>query len=174
MIDGDAYMSRFTGIYLQFDLAMRAVDGFKGSKEAIEKYVGEEMQELRAMLGEVSKPSGFDIGKHWAFSEDGSKNYIESLKAHLPSQLDLVVNRIRQNKLILLVTLLESLLKDVHREVLRHNPGLLKADRLIPLGKLFAGSSASIIEEEIEREVQIMDRKSVKEKADYFDKTAEH
>ena len=170
MIDGKTYWSRFSSINMQFDFAMRALDGFKGSDEAVENYLTDEMHSLRKMLGEVSKDRGVDPSKHWAFSEDGSKKFLDSVKTGLPTRLEEVVNRIRQNKLILMVTLLEAFLKDIHREVLIQNPSLLRADRQIPLGKLVTQPFTQIISEEIEREVQSLDRQSLKQRAEYFDK----
>lgn len=170
MIDGENYLQRLTGINLQFDLALRAVDGFKGSAETIENYLTEELDSMRKFTVEAAKSSGFDPEKHWVFSAEGSKKYLDAVKVSLPGQLDQVVNRLRQNKLILLITLLESFLKDIHREILRKNPSLLKADRQIPLGKLVSQPTNEIIEEEIEREVQGLDRKSVEQRSEYFDK----
>lgn len=132
MIDGENYLSRFTDIHMQFDLAMRAIEGFHGSKEAVERYVSDEIQSLRETIGKSSKEHGLDISNHWAFSEDGSKKYFDSVKEDLPARLEKVVNRLRQNNLILMVTIMESFLKDIHREILRQNPKLLKADRQIP------------------------------------------
>lgn len=170
MIDGDVYLERFTSIYLQFDLALRAISGFQGSDDAVQTYLGEELSQLRSLLKDAPKSSDFDPEKHWAFSSEGSSTYLSSLKETLPTLLEQVVNRLRQNKLILMVTLLESALKDIHREILRCNNTLLKADRQIPLGKLTSQPVEEIIEEEIEREVQSLDRKSLEQRAEYFDK----
>jgi len=169
MIDGENLLKRFTSIHMQFELALRAVEGFKGSKEAVDKYSAQELDELRKLITEAPSKD-FDPSKHWAFSPDGADRYLKGLKEHLESQLADVVNRLRQNRLILLVTFAETFLKDVHREVLRQNPKLLKADRQVPLGKLVATSAEDIVNEEIEREVQSLDRKTLKEREAYFDK----
>jgi len=169
MIDGDSIFKRFISIHMHFDLALRAVEGFKGSKEAIDKYTAYELGELREVITEAPSKD-FDPSKHWVFSADGADRYLKSLRDHLESQWDDVVNRLRQNKLILLVTLAEIFLRDIHREVLQQNPTLLKADRQVPLGKLVAGSAEEIINDEIEREVQSLDRKSLQEREAYFDK----
>lgn len=169
MIDGQDYIYRLTDIHMQFDLAMRAIEGFHGSNEAVQKYVSNEIQSLREILGNSSKERGLDISDHWAFSEDGSKKYVDSIKENLSTRLDKIVNRLRQNNLILMVTIMESFLKEIHREILRQNPKILKADRQIPLGKLLSQTSQEIIDEEIEREVHSLDRKSVKQRAEYFD-----
>ena len=47
-------------------------------------------------------------------------------------------------------------------------PSLLKADRQIPLGRLVSKGRDDVVHEEIEREVQALDRESSKKKAEYF------
>ena len=59
-------------------------------------------------------------------------------------------------------------MKDIHREILASYPALLKDDRQVPLGKLVAKGIDDILREEVDREVQILDRKSTAEKAEYF------
>src|SRR5262249_48935876 len=54
--------------------------------------------------------------------------------------------------------------------VLRQNPSLLNPDREIKLGKLVALKEQKVIEDEIEYAVQVLDRKSVKERAKAFEK----
>jgi hypothetical protein len=168
MIDGRDYLDRFVGINLEFELALRALDGFKGSEDAIRKYANEELASLQTIIG-GAQIAGFSPEKHWAFSPEGSGKFLDSVRAGLPSMLEQVVNRLRQNKLVLRVTHLESALKDVHREVLRSNPQLLRSDRQIPLGKLVSQPIQDILDEEIEREVQSMDRKTLEQRAEYFD-----
>jgi hypothetical protein len=77
--------------------------------------------------------------------------------------------RLDQNYLILTVALFETLMKDIHRAILRQTPTLLRGDRLIHLGAIVAKGTEAIIEEEIEREVLAIDRKSVQERVRYFD-----
>lgn len=170
MIDGQSYFDRLAGINAQFDLTLRAINGFKGSNEAVSEYLADDLASLRGFLTEGAKETGFDPAGHWAFSDDGSAKYLDGVKASLPVQLETVLNRIRQNHLILLVTCLEAALKDIHRAVLKKDPRLLKADRQIPLGKLTSQPLSEIVDEEIEREVQSLDRKSVRDRAEYFDK----
>lgn len=66
------------------------------------------------------------------------------------------------------MTIFESLMKDIHRAILEDQPTLLREDRQVPLGKLLAKGQDEVLREEIEREVQMLDRKSVEDKADYF------
>ena len=66
------------------------------------------------------------------------------------------------------MAIFEGFLKDLHREILKIRPDLLREERTIPLGKLVSQGADSVIAEEIEREVQTLDRQSVEKKADYF------
>ena len=131
---------------MQFDLAMRAVEGFLNSDEAVDRYLTDELRSMQAFTEEAAKSSGFDPKQHWAFSEEGSSKYLQGTKENLPKRLDEVRNRIRQNKLVLVVTAFESFMKDIHREVFRQNPTLLKPDRQIPLGKVVSTSKEEIVE----------------------------
>lgn len=170
MIDGASYLDRLAGINAQFDLTLRAIDGFKSSDEAVSKYLADGMDSLRGLLTKGAKSADFDHTKHWAFSDEGAAKYFDVVKAALPAKLETVVNRVRQNNLILMVTCLEAALKDIHRAVLKKDPRLLKADRQVPLGKLTSQPLDQILDEEIEREVQSLDRKTIKDRAEHFDK----
>jgi hypothetical protein len=108
------------------------------------------------------------LKEHWAFTAEGTQKYFDSRKERIPEDLGKVENRINQNELIMRVTLLEGFLKEIHREVLRQKPALLRSDRQIPLGRLVALGPEKILEEEVEREVQSVDRKSIGDRAKYF------
>jgi hypothetical protein len=97
MIDGDDYINRIVSINLQFDLAMRAVDGFLNSDDAVGRYLTDELKSLHAFTENAAKSSGFDPKQHWAFSEEGSSKYLQGTKETLPKRLNEVRNRIRQN-----------------------------------------------------------------------------
>lgn len=73
-----------------------------------------------------------------------------------------------QNQLIMQVTLFESFMKDIHREILSRNPKLLNPKRQVPIARIFATGLDAVLEEEVEREVISLDRKSIKDRCDYF------
>jgi hypothetical protein len=170
MIDGQDYLSRLTAINMQSDLALRAINGFLDSNEAVEAYLKEELETTRQFTIDAAKSVDFDPKEHWAFSEEGSEKYLSGVKEALPKQLDEVINRIRQNKLLLLVAVFETFMRDIHRGIIRADPTILKADRQIPLGKIIAKPIEELLEDEIEREVQILDRQSIEKKYEYFNK----
>ncbi len=60
MIDGQSYFDRLAGINAQFDLTLRAINGFKGSNEAVSEYLADDLASLRGFLTEGAKETGFD------------------------------------------------------------------------------------------------------------------
>ena len=82
-----------------------------------------------------------------------------------------VLHRLRQNEYVLQVALFETFIRELHRATLRADPSLLRPDRKIDLGKLIARGRDVVVEEEIEREVQGLDRKSSTDKCRYFRET---
>lgn len=170
MIDGQDYIDRITAINMQTSLALKAIQGFLNSQDAVDTYLKEELETTRKFTEEAAKSAKFDLSKHWVFSDEGSEKYLNGIKETLPTQIEGVINRINQNKLLLLVTVFESFMKDIHREILRINPKALKADRQVPLGKIVSTPIEEILEEEIEREVQSLDRKTIEQRCEYFDK----
>ncbi len=168
MIDGKAYFERLAAVKMQFDLARRALDGFLTSKDAVDKYCEEELNDLRDLISKAQQSKGIDIKQHGIFTADGASSYIESIKAHTNDRIDDVKNRISQNELILMIALFEKQMKDVHREILKHNPSLLSPDRQVPLGRIIELSYQQVIEEEIEREVSKWDRLNIRKRCEYF------
>ena len=169
MIDIDDFLKRITTIAMQFDLAFEAIAGFRGSEEALRVYANKELDDLRKMIGEAAKKSDIDLNQHWVFTEAGAEKYITGLKEEIDPRLEEVGNRLRQNKIVMLMAVFEATMKDIHREVLRAKPSLLRPDRGIPLGRLIATSKEEILDEEIEREVHALDRKNIEDRAKYFD-----
>jgi len=96
--------------------------------------------------------------------------YVESLKGGFPDDKKDLENRLVQNEIILLVAVFEDQMKSIHREMLRQNPKLLSPDRDIKLGRLAEVGETAIIEEEIERAVNSLDRQNVADKAKAFEK----
>jgi len=82
--------------------------------------------------------------------------------------VELALNRVNQNEFIMLVALFEIQMKDIHREILLQDQKLLSPDRQVPLGRLISGGFDAVLELEIEREVQSLDRKNFEERASYF------
>jgi hypothetical protein len=168
IITWDAYFDRIVGLRVQFDMARKALEGFEQSKDALERYATEDLGHLRELIHEGAKEAGKDPHSTWVHDEDAVAKYLDAAKEGAVRSLVNVRARLRQYEYILRVTIFESFMKDTHRAILTAAPSLLKPDRQVPLGKLVSKGLEDIVGEEIEREVQILDRKSTKEKAEYF------
>lgn len=168
MITWDNYWKRFVDVFIQFDLAKKAISGFRDTPEVIRKFAEKELEGLRNQMQEHFKKKGQDPKDSWLYDETKVEKYLEGTIDTIPSRLADIENRMNQNHLILQVTLFETFMKDIHREILRQDPKLLKPDRKIPLGRVISAGLNSIIDEEIEREVHSLDRKSIEERCEYF------
>ena len=169
MIDANQYLARMVSVIEQFKLARRMVDSFASSKDTLGGFAVEEAAELRAVFARVADSSASPevVQRRTALME----SYEDFALMRIPNRINDVANRLNQNELILLVALLEVQIKDIHREMLTQEPGLLKTDRTVPIGKLVSLGAQAIVAEEIEREVQSQDRRSTETKAEYFVKT---
>lgn len=168
MISWEDYNKRSVDIFIQFDLAKKAISGFRDTPEALKTFAEMELENLRKSMQDYFEKKGENPQKSWMYDQTKVVTYIEGTIESIHSRLEEVENRLKQNHLILLVTLFESFMKDIHKEVLTQNPKLLNPDRKIPLGRAVSEGLDKIIEEEISREVHSLDRKSIEERCQYF------
>jgi hypothetical protein len=168
MLSWGNYWRRSVDIFTQFDLAKKALAGFRDTPEALNKFAEKELENLRNELQGHFEKKGKDPQESWLYNETKVQDYLDDTIKIIPSRLDDVVNRINQNHLIMQVTIFETFMKDIHKEVLRQNPALLNPDRKVSLGRAVSKGLEKIIEEEIAREVHGLDRKSIDERCDYF------
>lgn len=161
MIRLEDYLRRLESIQTQYDYAREAIVGFIMSKDpnASKPKTLEQMIPLSSLADDIDEE----------FIERMDK-YVESLKGGFPDDKKDLENCLAQNELILLVAVFEDQMKSIHREMLRRNPTLLNPEREISLGRLAALGEQVILEEEIERAVQLLDRQDVKTRAKAFDK----
>ena len=168
MVNGDEYLQRITSVFSQFQLARRAIDGFLKSDEAVVRFLHEELEKLGQRLVQGAEKHNVALEGDSSFASDRFRMDLSIARAELPKRLEEVEQRLRQNEVILLIALFENEMKEIHREMLRQNPQLLKPDRQVSLGKLVSQGTKNVIESEIDRDVQSLDRKSVEERAHYF------
>ncbi len=168
MIDWSPYFQRIVSISSQFDVARKSINAFKETPEAVAKFIENSVKDLKDAIGDALKKREDTKDSPWVMSEEGMNNFVLEQQQLVGSRLDEVDNRLRQNELILLVSVLESFMKDIHREILRQNPKYLRHDRKIDLGKIVSVGAEDIIREEIEREVHALDRKNLEERVVYF------
>src|SRR5713101_1860523 len=168
MITWESYLDRIVILQVQFETARKALSMFGNHNEMLEQYAANELDEFRKMIHEGAKQFGLDPQSTWAYHEDATAKYLDSTKKAAISTLTDAGKRLQQYEYILRVTVFESFLKEVHRTILKAVPSLLKHDRQIDLGRLVSKSKDVVVHEEIEREVQTLDRESAKKKAEYF------
>ncbi len=168
MVSWEDYNKRSTDLHMQFDLAKKALNGFRDTPEALEKYATSELEDIQNDMQEHFEKTGKDPRKSWMHKESETKKYIKNTIKSVPSRLEEIENRLNQNHLIILVTLFESFMKDIHKRILCKNLSLLNPDRKIPLGRINNIGLETIIEEEISREINSLDRKSIEGRCKYF------
>ena len=168
MLDWEQYFDRLVGLKIEFELAKKALEDWSGNPEMIRKHAEEDFASLREMISKSLTERSVDEKSHWISNANSVASYLETAQKQATKGATEFKSRLSQNEFLLQVAIFEGFLKDLHREILKIRPDLLREDRTVPLGKLVSQGADSIVAEEIEREVQALDRQSVEKKADYF------
>ena len=169
MITWETYFERVSTLSMEFRLAGEAIQGWAHSQEALDRYAQDQLEDLRGIFRKATKGEGEQKEEGWVFADEKRINaYLEAVRKEAPRKVQDIARRLVQHEYILHVSIFESFLKNLHREILRSTPTLLRADRSIELGKLLAHGQEAILAAEIEREVQGLDRKNAEEKCKYF------
>jgi hypothetical protein len=171
MITFEDYLSRLAELWTQFKLARTAIEGWAQSQEALDRYASGELEDLRKIILEGAEAQKKELGSHWVFADEVRINeYRQALQAEASRHLTQVEMRLVQYEYLLLVAVFESFMKSVHREILSRNRKLLRPNRAVELGRLISEGQEAVINREIEREIQSLDRESTERKAVYFRK----
>lgn len=168
MLTWDDYFKRVINLKVEFELAEKALEDWKSDSNLIARHAKQEFEGLREMITQALGDDHERPIPSWFSDESVVVKYLESISSSKVEMATAFKIRLSQNRLVLQVALFEGFLKDLHRAILRSSPNLLRHDRDVPLGKVIAVRKEQIIAEEIEREVQILDRQSTEKKADYF------
>ena len=168
MISWKDYWNRSIEVFIQFDLAKKAMKSFRDTPEAVSNYATEEIEKIKKDVLDHFGEKGKIPKESWLYDSNKVSKYIKDTMESLPTKLEAVENRLNQNHLILQITLFESFMKDLHRELLQQNPSFLNPERKISLGRVVSLGLDHVINEEIEREVQSLDRKSIEDRCKYF------
>jgi hypothetical protein len=169
MITWDSYFQRVSALHMEFRLAGEAIHKWAHSQEALDHYAHDQLEDLRGIFREASKGKGDQKEEGWVFADEKRINeYLEAVRKEAPRKVEEVAHRLLQHEYILHVSIFETFLKSIHREILRANPTLLRADRTIELGRLVAQGQETILAAEIEREISALDREAVDKKYKYF------
>jgi hypothetical protein len=161
----EEYIIRQTSIQSQFDFARRAIAGYLQHENAGQP--SPQFITFSAMMKQAEEAEKI-YGENEAWKNTLQK-FLDQFKGGFPERHKDLENRLAQNEVILLVAVFEDLVKSIHREVLKQDPKLLDGTRQIPLGKITSVNVQDLLEEEFNREVFSMDRKSVSDRAKYFD-----
>jgi hypothetical protein len=158
MIFLNHYLERLESIRVQFEFARKAIRGFI------------EHTEPETVM--PSAPPAITLASLFGGTsiEEMLTATMEFAKGGFPDKHKKLENRLAQNEVVLVVAVFEDQMKAIHREVLRQNPSLLNPDREIKLGKLIALREQKVIQDEMELAIQVLDRKSVTDRAKAFAK----
>lgn len=168
MLSWENYWKRYIDIFIQSDLAIKAMHAFRDTPDAVRKYATDEFEVLRKDVQDHLQKRGLNPQETWIYDDAKVKKYLNYTITAVPTRLHSIENRIHQNQLIIMLALFETFMKDIHREVLRQNPGLLNPGRKVPIGRVLSEGLNSVVEEEIAREVHGLDRKTVEDRCEYF------
>lgn len=169
MIVIDDFFDRMARLRAQFRLAQTAIEGWGQSEEVLKRYAQDEFDDIRENIHKQLTMEGRGQDGHWIFTDQTwIDDYLGMVRTETSRQIGGVRGRLVQYEYVLVVTFFETFMRDAHREILRANPHLLKADRHVELGRLISQGQEGVIRAEIERAVQTLDRESVKKKANYF------
>jgi hypothetical protein len=153
---------------IEFELAEKALAEWSGNPDMIRKHAEEDVARMRALVSEGLRERSIDEQTHWISNPKSVASYLEVAQEEAIKGAAAFSSRLSQHKFLLQVAFFEGFLKDLHKGILTVRPELLRGDRSVPLGKLVTQGANAVIAEEIEREVQALDRLNVEKKADYF------
>jgi len=167
-------ISRLNSIDDQYDIALFAFDLYRKEKES---ELSEMMEKRKAELSkslEVMKKEKADKNENIdesSFKQIYGKLFgiYEGMLSYPSEQADQLKNSIRQNSLILALSTFEIFLNDFIRHILKNRPSLLSPNRKIEIGRLLTVGADKVISEEVERQVYTIGRKSVFDRANYFE-----
>lgn len=167
-ISWDNFERRVTELHMSWNLSIRAIEGFKDSGEALDSYLTEDYQDFIGLLSEAAKTSGKQITDFPVYRTFDEFKPGQSEVLH--KELDSVIRNIHAAYLLNFVAILEDHIKQCARVLLLDNPRILDSQRQVPLGKLISMGKDEVILQEVERCVQSLDRKSVEERVNFFNK----
>ncbi len=166
-------ISRINSIDSQHKIALSAFDLYQKEEEA---NISDMMEKRNAIFSEyLEKTKKEKADKNEKFDEAAFKNEYgiifglhKGFLSYPKQQAEQLKNSIRQNSLIVTLSTFEIFLNDLVKHILSNRPILLKSDRKIEIGRLVTLGTDTVIIEEVERQVYALDRKSIFDRAKYF------
>jgi len=159
---------RVIGLHMSWKLSIRAIEGFKESGEALDSYLTEDYQNFIGLFAKTAKTNGKQITDFPAYRT--FDKFKPERSEILYRELDSVIRNIHAAYLLNFLAIIEDHIKQCARVLLLDNPRILDSQRQIPLGKLISMGKDEVILQEVERCVQSLDRKSIEERVDFFNK----
>jgi hypothetical protein len=166
-------ISRLNSVESQYEIALSAFDLYQKEKETsiyemIEKrnvIFSEHLEKIKNEKAENNEKFDEIEFKKECYAIFGLH---KGLLSYPKEQAEQLKNSIRQNSLIVSLSTFEIFLNDLVRHILSNIPTLLSSNRKIEIGRLVSLGSDKVIMQEVERQVYALDRKSIFDRADYF------
>ena len=158
MINISLFTDRIVTMLEQYHIASLAAKHMSESSDALTAYSRAKARELHDFLS-ISKHK--EVFNNTKLATESLSETSDRLKVKAARSLADYQSTLRQYTLVLLYSAWEAFLKDAIRELLRQYPSLLKEDRTIPLGKLVSKGEKAVLYDEVEREIDALDRKEI-------------
>ena len=166
-------ISRINSIDSQYQIALSAFDLYQEKEETSLTNMFEKrkatfsdyLEKLKKEKAEKKETFDEEALKRQYYEFSGFHRHFLSYPKRQAEQLK---NSMRQNSLIFILSTFEIFLNDLIRHILTQRPTLLNSDRKIEIGRLISSGFETLIKEEVERQVYLLDRKSIKDRSFYF------
>ena len=170
MIKVGEYVRRMKWFKLHFELLHQALNHFSGDKVALKTFVVAQEKNFSAGLDRYRTFEGEGLGNAVGdmIARALTTSFGNTLSRQIQTHVEFAENKLNQTEIILACAFFEAEMKDIHRHCLCAKPRLLRGDKEIALGRLITNGEDAVLGEEIEAEVERIDRQSTKERAKYF------
>lgn len=180
-LSASAYLEALEGVEQQFALLRFAVRScserrlIEFNKSFLQKRLGvvdASLAKFNAKFPDLADPEIYAEGKKWVKSDWGKKNRHRDMRF----KIEFLEDRLNQSELLLLVAHFESFMKVVHKQFLLAAPGIVlsKGKTEILVKSIFSKTDDFRpdlwLRGAIFKEVKVLDREGITEKAQYFQK----
>jgi len=166
MIKVGEYAKQMQWFKLHLELLHQALNHFSGDKSALKAFITEQEKKYAAGLDSYLKTEG--ERSRDMLDDMVVRAYANNLARQVQTHVEFAESKLHQTEIILRCSFFEAEMKGIHRHCLCAKPALLRGEKEIALGRLVSKGEDAVLEEEIEAEVERLDRQSVKERAKYF------
>jgi len=170
MIKVGEYVRRMKWFKLHFELLHQALSHFEDDKVALKAFMAVQEKKFSAGLDRYRTIEGEGPGNAVGdmIARALTKLFSNTLARQIKTHVEFAENKLHQTEIILVCAFFEAEMKDIHRHCLCAKPTLLGGEKQIALGRLIANGEDIVLEEEIEVEVERIDRESTRKRVKYF------